>query len=198
MFTAMSTRLANLRASYAEPHRAYHTQAHIDTMLAGLAELGSAGTEPAAAELAVWYHDAIYDPARSDNEARSAALLRTDLAGLAGPVLLDRVELLVRLTAAHRLPEDVPSDVADDAALFLDLDMAILGAPPSEYDVYERGIAAEYEPVHGRARFTAGRAAFLSSMLNRPWIFLTSRCHDALDAPARDNMRRALRHLARA
>ncbi len=74
--------------------------------------------------------------------------------------------------------------------------MAVLGAAPAEYDAYERGIAAEYEPVHGRERFAAGRAAFLSDMLGRPRLFLTTRFHDALDARARDNMRHALRRLA--
>lgn len=196
MFTALSLRLAGLRARYAEPHRAYHTQAHIDVMLAGLAGLSPAMADPAAAELAVWYHDAIYDPARADNESRSAALLQTDLAGLADPALLERAALLVRLTATHAIPADIPPGLAGDAAVFLDLDMAVLGAALAEYDAYERGIAAEYEPVHGRERFAAGRAAFLSDLLERPRIFLTPRCHDGLDAAARGNMLRALGRLA--
>lgn len=196
MFATLSSRLAGLRARYAEPHRAYHVQSHVDAMLSGLSEAGPAVADPTATELAIWYHDAIYDPARSDNEALSAVLLRTDLAGLADPGLLDRAELLVRLTATHCLPDGLAPQLAGDAALFLDLDMAVLGSSPADYDVYERGIAAEYEPVHGRERFAAGRAAFLSGMLARPRLFLTPRCHDALDAPARANMRQALQRLA--
>ena len=42
-------------------------------MLAGWRELGDVVVNPAAVELAIWYHDAIYDPAAIDNEARSAA-----------------------------------------------------------------------------------------------------------------------------
>ena len=197
MFIAISARLAGLRVRYAEPHRAYHTQAHIDTMLAGLAELGPAVADPAAAELAIWYHDAIYDPAASDNEARSAALLRADMTGLAAPVLLEFAETLVKLTATHDLPDGLPSDLAADAALFLDLDMAVLGSSPAEYDAYERGIAVEYEPVYGRQRFAAGRAAFLSGMLDRPQLFLSRQCQDRFDDAARGNMRRALQSLGR-
>ena len=197
MFIAISARLAGLRARYAEPHRAYHTQGHIDTMLAGLAELGPAVADPEAAELAIWYHDAIYDPAASDNEARSAALLRADMTGLAAPALLEWAETLVKLTATHDLPDGVPSAQAADAALFLDLDMAVLGSSPAEYDAYERGIAAEYEPVYGRQRFAAGRAAFLSGMLDRPQLFLSRQCRDRLDAAARGNVRRALQSLGR-
>ncbi len=197
MFAILLSRLAGLRARYAEPHRSYHTQSHVDAMLAGLSGLGPSVADPAGVELAIWYHDAIYDPARSDNELLSAALLRADLAGLADPALLERAELLVRLTATHRPPDDLPPELAGDAALFLDLDMAVLGSAPRDYDAYEQGIAAEYEPVHGRERFAAGRAAFLSGMLDRPRLFLTTRCHVALDAPARVNMRRALERLAR-
>ena len=108
-------------------------------MLAGLAELGPAVADPAAAELAIWYHDAIYEPAASDNEARSADLLRADMTGLAAPALLEWAETLVRLTATHDLPDGMPSVLAADAALFLDLDMAVLGASPAEYDANERG-----------------------------------------------------------
>ena len=195
MFIAIASRLAGLRVRYAEPHRAYHTQAHVDAMLAGLADLGPAIAEPVAAELAAWYHDAIYDPAVSDNEARSAALLRADMAGLADPNLLERAETLVRLTAAHELPVGMPSNLAADAALFLDLDMAVLGASPGEYDAYERGIAAEYEPVFGCERFSEGRAAFLSGLLERPRLFLTQQFQDRLDILAHANMRRALESL---
>lgn len=196
MFGTISSRLAGLRARYAEPHRAYHTQAHVDAMLAGLAELGPAVLNPAAAELAIWYHDAIYHPGLADNEARSAALLRADMAGLADPAMLDRAEMLVKLTADHSLPASVPPDLIADAALFLDLDLAVLGSAPAEYDAYERGIAAEFEPVYGRERFAAGRTAFLSGMLKRPRLFLAPPFQDRLDAPSRGNIRRALQRLA--
>ena len=83
MFRAIETCLTALRVRYAEPHRAYHTQAHVDAMLAGLQELGEMIVHPAAVELAIWYHDAVYDPAAADNEARSADLLRAELDNLA-------------------------------------------------------------------------------------------------------------------
>ena len=196
MFTAISSRLAGLRLRYAEPHRAYHTQAHVDAMLAGLAALGPAMADPAAAELATWFHDAIYDPAAPDNEARSAALMGAEMAGLADPALLHRADTLVRLTAAHALPADIAPDLAGDAALFLDLDMAVLGAAADEYDAYEQGIAAEFTPVYGPDRFAAGRAAFLSGMLQRKRLFLSAPFHDRLDDAARGNIGRALHRLA--
>ena len=192
MFSLVASRLQGLRARYAEPHRAYHAQAHVDAMLAGLEALGPAVREPAVAELAIWYHDAVYDPARHDNEARSAALLHADMAGLADPAMTQAAALIVAATASHDLPPGLADATCEDCALILDLDMAVLGAPAPEYDAYEQGIAAEYVPVHGAPAFRAGRAAFLRRTLDRPALFHTNLFRQALDAPARGNMRRAL------
>ncbi|MGI4811663.1 MAG: HD domain-containing protein [Janthinobacterium lividum] len=192
MFHAIDTRLTGLRARYAEPHRDYHGQAHVDTMLAGLWALGKAVLHGAAVELAIWYHDAIYHPAATDNEARSAALLRVEMDGLADPALLDQAELLVHATANHALPADLPVALKPDAALFLDLDMAVLGTDRAAFAAYERGIAAEYVPVHGLLPFRTGRACFLRAMLERRRVFLTDRFHLAYDAAARRNMEKAL------
>jgi len=60
------------------------------------------------------------------------------------------------------------------------------------FDDYERGIAAEYVPVHGTDAYRAGRAAFLRTLLKRPRLFLTDRFDAALHAPARANIARAL------
>ena len=188
MFTAISHRLAGLRARYAEPHRAYHTQAHIDAMLTGLQDLGSAVVHRDAVALAIWYHDAIYNPAAADNEVRSAALLRAEMAGLADAALLGRSERLVLCTLDHRIPSGLASDLHQDAALFLDLDMAVLGAGSLVFDAYEHGIAAEYGPVYGHTRFAAGRAGFLHEMLNRPRLFHSDRFHKRYDEAARGNM----------
>lgn len=192
MLSLLDARRAGLRARYAEPHRAYHGQAHVDALLGGLAGLGGVVTDPAAVELAIWYHDAIYDPAARDNEARSADLLRMEMAGLADPARLDAAELMVRLTAGHALTFQVPHAQRADCALFLDLDMAVLGASPAAFDDYERGIAAEYVPVHGAEAYRTGRAAFLRTLLARPRLFLTDRFEAALRTAARANIEGAL------
>ncbi len=195
MFTVMAARLAFLRARYAEPHRAYHTQAHIDAMLAGLRALGDAVVHDTAVELAIWYHDAIYNPAATDNEARSAALLRAELDGLADRTLLHHAELLVCATADHVIPSSMPFALKADAMLFLDLDMAVLGADHATFHAYEQGIAAEYVPIHGLERFRAGRARFLREMLARPRVFLSEPFHQQLHNAAHRNMQAALAEL---
>ena len=162
----------------------------------GLQALGDVVVHTAAVELAIWYHDAIYDPAATDNEARSAVLLRAEMDGLADPTLLDQAELLVCATADHALPAHMPAALRPDAALFLDLDMAVLGADRMTFASYERGIAAEYVPFHGLLGFRAGRARFLRGMLKRRRLLLTDRFHLSSDAAARRNMEEALSGLA--
>lgn len=198
MFDAISHRLKGLRTRYAEPHRAYHTQAHIDAMLAGFRDLDRAIVHADAVELAIWYHDAIYDPAAADNEHRSAELLRAKLAGLVDHGMLAQAEALVRWTADHRIPSGLPPDQHLEAALFLDLDMAGLGTDRTTFDAYERGIAAEFVPVYGSVRFGAGRMQFLNAMLERPRLFHSTRFHQLYDAAARTNLRRALARLQQA
>ncbi len=181
-----------LTGRLSEPHRRHHGPSHVDAMLAGLRELGPLVRAPATVEVAVWYHDAVYDPSRADNESRSADLLRSEMAGVAPPDVVADAAAMVLATADHAIPTQTPPELRGDMAYLLDLDMAVLGADPEGYDAYERGIAAEYGPVHGEAAYARGRRAFLEGLLLRPRLFLTDRFHDELDAKARANVRRAM------
>jgi predicted metal-dependent HD superfamily phosphohydrolase len=174
-----------LAAAYGEPHRAYHTAAHIAEVLRWFDFVGDevGWYDDAAVYLAIVFHDAVYDPSRSDNEARSAQLAR----GLAHAP--ERTVELILLTAKHGAI--APGSVDDTAAHFLDCDTAILGAPPAEFDAYDAAIAAEYQHVPADA-FRAGRAAFLARMLARPNIFLTDLFRAHLERAARANLARTL------
>lgn len=47
---------------YGEPHRSYHTVQHLDECFARLDESGSRAVHQHDVELALWFHDAVYDP----------------------------------------------------------------------------------------------------------------------------------------
>ena len=86
-------------ARYAEPHRAYHTAQHLEECLGWLDEAASTAQAPRIVELALWYHDAVYEPRRDDNEQASAELARLHLGqGGAGPQVIDTVCALIRWT----------------------------------------------------------------------------------------------------
>ncbi|KQS53018.1 hypothetical protein ASG32_15340 [Methylobacterium sp. Leaf361] len=187
--------LADLRARLAEPHRVYHGQAHIDALLEAFRARRGMVRDPDAVELAIWFHDAVYRPGAADNERRSAALLRALPEGAVPAPTLAAAETMILATERHAVPDGLP---AADVALFLDMDMAILGAAPNAYDGYAAGVAREFVPVVGAAAYRQGRAAFLRGALasGRP-LFVTARARAALEGPARSNMRRELAALGR-
>ncbi|HEY5927465.1 MAG TPA: hypothetical protein VIV11_37530 [Kofleriaceae bacterium] len=188
--------IAKLAASYGESHRAYHNATHIAEVLGWFDRIADdiGWLEPAEVYVAIVFHDAIYAPGAKDNEARSAkwareARLATGIEPTSGLPLdaimvdRDRVAELIELTARHG-----HIDKADhDASLFLDCDMAIVGAPAAQFAAYDEAIAIEYKHVPPDA-YRAGRRAFLEGLLAKPRIFLTDYVHNRLDAQARTNL----------
>lgn len=178
--------------AYAQPPRAYHNLGHVHEVLRhymGVAQ-GPGWTTPAETFFAVLYHDAIYEPGRRDNEARSAALAVEHLMCWHPDVDAQRVAALIGLTARHGALG--PADVDRDAALFLDCDMAILGAPPAAFDAYDRAIAAEYRGQVPAWVYRLNRRRFLKGLLARDRLFLSDWFHERLDRQARINLRRAV------
>src|SRR5258708_252314 len=78
-----------LFAAYDAPARSYHNMRHIQQCLEEFdAHLGMAQS-PDAVEVAIWFHDVVYDPKRHDNEERAADLAAQMLgdAGVGGTLV---------------------------------------------------------------------------------------------------------------
>lgn len=169
-----------LLRAYSEPHRAYHNPNHLQHVFA---ELKSAGVANLAVAWAVWYHDAIYRPGAKDNEARSADLARQEMKALGlAPDLIARVAQLILATRSH---QGATADTVE--VLFLDADLAILGAAPDEYESYKRAIRAEHGNVPSLL-YNRGRRQFLRQMLQRPRIFQSDHFYARYEERARANM----------
>lgn len=175
---------ARLVTAWSEPARAYHTLAHLE---ACLDELPVPAADPDAVELALWWHDAVYDPTAADNEAKSAAWAERTLTEAGVPELGSRVARLVLATAGH-------DDAEGDAAWVLDIDLAVLGRDPSAYDRFEEQVRQEYAWVP-EPMFRQGRSRILAGFLARPRIYHTDR-FAAREGQARTNLTRALARLA--
>jgi predicted metal-dependent HD superfamily phosphohydrolase len=174
---------ADVVARYRQPHRRYHNLEHIDEMLAVTDRLGASHE----VECAVWFHDAIYDPATSDNEERSAHYAHGVLESLSAPAdFVNEVARLVLSTIEHA-PE--PDD--SSATVLADADLAILGASPARYERYVRDVRAEYGHLTDEV-WREGRAAVVRAFLDRRRLFYDDALHAELDARARDNLRAEL------
>lgn len=182
------------RGAYQEPHRRYHTLVHIEDCLSRLA--ATPGLDDHERDLlvqAIWWHDAVYDPLRPDNEARSADLAREALAGAKAPEAdIAEIERLILLTKGHTV------EAGDRlGALMVSIDLSILGAEPAAYAAYARAIREEYAAVPDEI-YRAGRARVLESFLAAPVLFPDPAFATALDAQARRNLAAEIAELTRA
>ena len=165
------TVLTDLKARYAEPHRAYHSWTHIADLLEQFAQNRATIGQPVAVELAVLFHDAIYDPRSATNEADSAALLARTMQERTAERDLACASALILATHRHTT-DDVSAEWLDDAKLFLDMDLAILGADEKRFDAYDAAIRQEYAfvPIED---YCKRRGAILRRFLERPRLYLT-------------------------
>jgi predicted metal-dependent HD superfamily phosphohydrolase len=179
---------------YTGPDRHYHNLDHIKTLLALAEAHAGEFTDVEAVEAAIWFHDAVYDTRKADNEAESAKLATDVLAGAAAEERLEFIAAMIRASAKHGIPDSMQGATARDCALFLDMDLAILGSPVGEFDVYERAIRLEYGWVPDEA-WIAGRGKVLRNFLARPFIYATPQFRSSHEAAARSNLTRSLARL---
>ncbi|MGW0226801.1 HD domain-containing protein [Actinopolymorpha singaporensis] len=173
----------DLLARYAEPTRRYHDLRHLTEVLDRIDHLAEFARQADAVRLAGWFHDAIYDPHRSDNEEASAQLATRALArcGVDGATSAE-VSRLVLLTAGHAPAADDPN-----GAVLCDADLAVLSTAPERYAVYVSDVRAEYAHVPDEA-FREGRAAILSDLAARDRLFGTEYGRAYWEKRARHNL----------
>jgi len=174
---------------YGEPHRHYHTLVHIQRCLQEVDDVREHLIKPDEVELALWFHDVVYNPAEKDNEGLSAgcADFALDIFG-ASPALRKRVANLV-LATKH---EDFPPESDSDARYLVDIDFSIIGAPESLFIETEKQIRKEYSMCSDE-EFRQGRIKFLEGALARPKIFCTDHYSKKCEAQARINLQNALK-----
>ncbi|KAJ7472429.1 hypothetical protein B0H11DRAFT_1729647 [Mycena galericulata] len=165
---------AELQTRYSEPQRHYHTLAHISYMLSAFRSRGAANE---AIELAIWFHDCVYDPVKGGpwNERESIRVWETFADSTKSPKmrgLKPLVSALIEATISHRVPEVLPELLnASEVAVFLDLDMGILAESPAAYGKYAQEIREEYFHYSTEA-YRLGRSKVLQSFLVNERIFL--------------------------
>ena len=177
----------DLLARWSETHRKHHTVAHLHEMLDAIGLLAESGIDfdREAVELAAWFHDAIYEIGRDDNEDRSAQLARELLAS--SPIR-EEVARLVLITKTHKVDDD---DV--NGAVLCDADLSVLGSDAQRYQTYAAAVREEYADVPD-STFRPARAQVLTSLLDGP-LFHTAAGREQWEQLVRRNLTEEIRAL---
>lgn len=173
---------------YGEPHRHYHTLNHIRHCLRELDRAATLITDPDAVEMALWFHDAIYQPGAKDNERRSADLFRQWSGARADLVFQQRVDDLIMATT-HQEPPD-----QGDAKFLVDIDLSSFGLPWETCERDGRLIRAEFAGV-ADDQYYPGHLRFLRTLQDRATFFCTAFFQQRYELVARANLARIIADL---
>ncbi len=177
-----------LTQAYAEPHRHYHNQQHIAECLAEFDGARHLAHEPNEVEMALWFHDAVYDPKAGDNEEQSALLAKRCLESAGLSRLASTVAELVMVTRLH------DAGAGPDAALMVDVDLSILGQSETRFSEYEAQIRKEYGWVP-KPIFNSKRKQILLRFLERQHIYTMEFFTAKYEEKARRNLEQSVRKL---
>lgn len=178
-----------LEEKYSHRKRHYHTLAHLDHLLAVLTETRGAVSGWDCLLFTLYYHDAVYNATKSDNEEKSAELATARMQQLHVPAaMIERCRGQVLATKQHRQHEDA------DTNLFTDADLSILGQDWDAYARYASGVRKEYS-MYPDLLYKPGRRKVLRHFLDMHRIYKTDYFYGKLEANARLNLQRELEQL---
>lgn len=178
-----------LQHSYGESHRHYHNLQHIQATLLHLDGVWELAEQPWLIALALWFHDAIYRPFSSSNEADSAQwavdfMRDNDMDETASKT----VHGLIMIT------QHDAGAVGMDQQLMVDIDLSILGSPPDIYQEYEAHIRQEYKWVPWLI-YKKRRKQLLASFLAKEQLYHHPHFQQLWTDQARSNLRSAMAQL---
>jgi predicted metal-dependent HD superfamily phosphohydrolase len=175
--------------AYSSPDRFYHNLNHIEDCLSIFDQTKLLAPHREEVELAIWFHDAVYDTRKNDNEQRSAewAASVIDQSGVDHAV----AEQVSRLILATRHTANLTDR---DAQLVVDIDLSILGRESAVFWQYEENIRKEYAWVP-ESVYRQKRREVLRGFLDRSHIYYHERFRDMFEERARANLLQAIERL---
>jgi predicted metal-dependent HD superfamily phosphohydrolase len=175
--------------AYNEKNRAYHNINHIKLCLNEFDQVKERLKNPTEVELAIWFHDVIYDPKLSNNEEESAKLAVLMLDNYEATCI--RIDIVKDLILATKHDKSINTP---DSEYLVDIDISIFGYPPKIYMDYEKNIRKEYEWVP-EAIYRKKRKELLISFLSRGKIYYTNFFSNKYELQSRSNLKAAIKSL---
>lgn len=174
-------------SNYSVAGRHYHNLQHLEALLQLQQQYASAIRDNNTLQLAIFFHDLIYDVKKGDNEEQSALAAIRFLEPLPCPA--EKIAAYIRATKTHQNP-----DHDEDLDYFLDFDLSVLGASAEAYKAYTAQIRQEYR-VYPDMLYKPGRRKVLQHFLGLPFIYKTNIFREKYEAQARVNLQNELREL---
>ncbi len=176
-----------VESHYREPHRHYHNVNHIDHCLRqfDLAKDLYDPEESDKVEMAVWFHDVIYEVGGHDNELNSANWFRKMVNGSFDTQTVDEIVDLILVTQHQKMPEK------NTGKFVVDVDLSSLGMPWAHFVEDSTAVRDEW-PDQSDGEFFRGQMKFFQYLLNRPSIYSTPFYFARLEDTARKNLERKL------
>jgi predicted metal-dependent HD superfamily phosphohydrolase len=179
---------ADLRRLLGAPYRHYHTLEHIHDCVRRIDEVAPLLVDRDAVELALWFHDAVYEFGAATNERRSAEMF-VRMSDGATSVFRRRVCGLILATRHAGIAH------GNDRRFVVDIDLAGFGAPWAEF-MRNGALLRKESAAKTDAQYQAGQVCFLDQLRRRPRFFSTDYFRDLYETTAQDNLRRLLDELA--
>lgn len=174
-----------LVAAYSEKQRAYHTLQHLYECLVLLDSIRSDLKDAYSVELALWFHDAIYDPQAKDNELKSTELFEEYLAQDLSVEIVEKIKRWIIATQKHEATNEL------DLQFLLDIDLAILAASPARFAEYEQQIQQEYAWVDPDV-YAIKRKEVLAHFYQTAPLYQTEYFQISFEQRAKQNLNRIL------
>jgi pantetheine-phosphate adenylyltransferase len=176
----------DLVGRYSAPDRFHHVLSHVARMLREYDRVKGCLVNPDAVETAAWFHDAILDSTRKDNEERTAILSQEMLEkAKLSPSFIQAVGDHILATVYRATPK------TKDQAYLQDMDIAVFGMPDRRFDEYERGIKDEYAWVPEQL-FREARIDLLKEFRSREPIYQTEEFRQRYEQAAKRNLQRSI------
>lgn len=171
-----------LIAAYNEKQRAYHTVQHLYECLVLLESIRADLNDAHAVALALWFHDAVYDPQAKDNELKSAELFERYLAQDLSIDIVQKIKQWIIATQKHESTNEL------DLQFLLDIDLAILAASPKRFEEYEQQIQQEYAWVDPDV-YLIKRKQVLAHFYQIEPLYQTEYFQQSLEKRAKSNLK---------
>jgi len=178
-YTQVVEGFSELVRRYSEPHRYYHTLQHIEDCLEKFDRISQFVDDVFSVEVAIWYHDIIYDIGSKSNESDSASYALSFLKAIGCQP--HSVERLINLTLHPSNPETM------DEKFLIDIDLSILGESADRFAEYERQIRKEYNR-YPDFLYRRGRKKVMQSFLDQDTVFCSNYFRDQFEDTARKNI----------